>query len=95
MSLIAPLNLATSNIGTTVEVVILLITALACLIIAGKDIRIAALLYFFFTGLEWVWFLLYDGITEVYTMYIFFGSVIILALSLIVTVKPVSQGGFL
>jgi hypothetical protein len=94
MTLMQPLTLLTSNLGTTIEIVILFITGMACLIIAGKDIRIGSILFFIFSGLEWIWFYISGDITETYAMYIFFGSIVMLALSLTVTVKPVG-GGFL
>lgn len=97
MSLLKPITLLTNNIGTNFEAVILILISLACLIIAGKDIRIGSILFFLSTGLVFIWFKsgeITQGLNATLALYVFLGSIILLALTLLVTTKP-QQGGYL
>jgi len=96
MSLLKPINLLVSNIGSTFEAVILILVSLACLIVAGKDIRLGAIFFFLSTGLIFIWFKAFEitqGLNATLALYVFLGSIILLALTLLVTTKP-QQGGY-
>lgn len=86
MSLVAVILGFIGNLGASPPVVLAIFTALGCLIIAAKEVRLAIMMLFFFSAIEFIALVALDQDTTLH-LYMILVSAALMALAYMLTPK--------